>query len=302
MNSWRDSTKCQYDSYTKQFCVFCKRIKVNPLKATVSQGLEFLHSLHVRGLSYSSINTARSAISSFLSIGSRKIEFGSHKLVCQYMKGIFNLKPSLPRYTSIWDPNKVLKRLSRQQPRRKVSLKVLTLKVVVLLSLLSVQRIQTLHAIRLENVSFTDDFVQIVISEPLKTSTTSRHLEPLMFKKFDANKRLCIYRYLHEYIERTRSLRGAETSLFVSYQKPHAKVSKDTISRWIRIVLCQSGINIGRFKAHSTRAASASKAANFVSMNRVLRAGGWSTDSTFRKHYKLPTIHISVQTAVLQNV
>ena len=28
-----------------------------------------------------------------------------------------------------------------------------------------------MHAIRLENVSFTDDFVQIVISEPLKTST-----------------------------------------------------------------------------------------------------------------------------------
>ena len=48
------------------------------------------------GVGYSSVGAARSALSSALIIGNR-ISFEKHPLVQQFMKGIFNLTPALPR-------------------------------------------------------------------------------------------------------------------------------------------------------------------------------------------------------------
>ena len=135
------------------------------------------------------------------------------------------------------------------------------------------------------DISFNDSCVQILITEVLKTSTAHRHLDPLIFKKFSDNPRLCIYRHIQLYIDKTRLLRRSEDFLFVSYQKPHLRVHKSTISRWIRMVLNFSGVDTSVFKAHSTRAASASRAAKFASISCILNAGGWSGQSTFERHY-----------------
>ena len=78
------------------------------------------------------------------------------------MKGIFNLKPSLPKHVSIWDPSTVLKYLETLGPYRKIPLKLLTLKVATLLALLTVQRVQTLHALCINNISFTDEFSELL--------------------------------------------------------------------------------------------------------------------------------------------
>ena len=67
--------------------------------------------LHRRlGLGYSAINTARSALSSVIMLG-HNTTFGEHPLVTRFLKGIFELKPSLPRYSVIWDVGTVLKYL-----------------------------------------------------------------------------------------------------------------------------------------------------------------------------------------------
>jgi hypothetical protein len=70
---------------------------------------------------------------------------------------------------------------------------------------------------------------------------------------------------------------------------PHQKVSKQTISNWIKTVLKKSGINTKSFKAHSTRAASMSTAnlAN-VPIQSILKMAGWKLDCTFRKFYNKP--------------
>jgi len=67
-------------------------------QVTVNDGLEFLTSLYRQGLGYSAINTARSVLSAIITLGD-KTTFGEHPLVTCFMKGIFELKPSLPRYT-----------------------------------------------------------------------------------------------------------------------------------------------------------------------------------------------------------
>ena len=173
------------------------------------------------------------------------------------------------------------------------------LKTITLLAFLTVQRMQTLYLLKVDDFSFTQDYVQITVSSALKTSRPNHHIEPIIFKKYDANKRLCVFRHIRSYLNRTRVVRGAETQFFISYLKPHAKVTRQTLSRWIKHVLCRSGIDISVFCPHSTRASSASKARIFVPIEKILKAGAWSGESSFQKHYNLPSISVPVQDALL---
>jgi hypothetical protein len=67
------------------------------------------------------------------------------------LKGVFETKPALPRYTCIWDVEIVLKYLKNLGPNTELTLKLLTLKLVMLLGLLSGQRCQTLHSLNIED-------------------------------------------------------------------------------------------------------------------------------------------------------
>ena len=72
--------------------------------------VEFLSSLYYSGLSCSAINTARCALSTIL-INDTGITIGNSPLAKRIMKGIFELRPTSPRYDFIWDVNIVLKYL-----------------------------------------------------------------------------------------------------------------------------------------------------------------------------------------------
>ena len=65
---------------------------------------------------------------------------------------------------------------------------------------------------------------------------------------------------LKEYLQRIESPHDTVSQLLISFQKSHKAVSRNTISRWIRIVMQMSAINLAVYKAHSTRAASVSAA------------------------------------------
>ena len=100
-----------------------------------------------------------------------------------------------------------------------------------------------------------------------------------------------VVHHLGEYLERTRLLRGDCKQLLISFQKPHGAVSTDTISRWLKLVLKQAGIDINMFKAHSTRAASTSAAASGnVPLSTIMASAGWSNANTFSKFYNKPVI------------
>ena len=66
----------------------------------------------------------------------------------------------------------------------------------------------------------------------------------------------------------------------------HKAVTKDTIARWVKSILQQSGIDTDKFTCHSTRAASTScvKAAG-LNLKQIMQSAGWSNSSTFAKFY-----------------
>ena len=103
--------------------------------------ITFLTTLVKEGLSYSSINTARSAVSSFSL--HRKIPVGSHPIISRFMKGVFNKRPALPK-TVTWDTAKVLQFLKTWHPAKTLSLLQLSIKVVLLCLLVTGQRGQTI--------------------------------------------------------------------------------------------------------------------------------------------------------------
>lgn len=85
----------------------------------------------------------------------------------------------------------------------------------------------------------------------LKTCRPNSSMSDMVLKTYPPDRRLCDYLVLCEYISRTARLRKKCDSLFISYVQPHKEVSRDTIARWIRTVMCAAGVDTTIFKAHS---------------------------------------------------
>ena len=64
------------------------------------------------------------------------------------LKGVFRLRPQLPRYTAVYDPQKILDYIITLPENRHLDMELLAKKLATLLCLLSAQRAQTIRAIR----------------------------------------------------------------------------------------------------------------------------------------------------------
>lgn len=246
--------------------------------------VHFLTELFEQGKSYSTLNTARCALSTFL-VNKAGITIGNCANIKRFMKGVFELRPPMPRYKFIWDVSIVLDYLCNF-PNEEIQLNVLSYKCVMLLALCSLQRVQTLHSINVYDIRFEYDRVYIPIFKLLKNFTAKRNKLVITLKHFDSNSAICPALTLKEYIRRTVPIRGKSKQLFISFQKPHNPVSKSSLSRWISTVMEEAGIDITQFKSHSTRAAASSAAkANDIPIDEIINTAGWSNAAVFHKFY-----------------
>ena len=299
LSAWRKNTKCSYTQYIKKWEMYAHKEGLHKISPTLEQALNFLSYLYQCGLSYSAICTARSALSSFLQITDCP-NFGSNRFTKLFIKGIFELRPNLPKYQSIWNVDIVLNYLEKLSPVNNICLKYLTFKLVTLIALLSGQRCQTLSLLKLSEMALSDNKCIFHVQSLLKQSRSGKHLHHIEIISYPVNKNLCIITTLKEYISRSSILRS-DDQLFLSYKKPHKAVSKETIARWIRITLNKAGINTNKFKPHSTRSASTSAAAAAgASINCIMKAAGWSQESTFRKFYN-KDVNVNFGDKILKN-
>jgi len=206
------------------------------------------------------------------------------------MRGVFNLRPALPKNTVTWDVEKVLKFLEAWGPAKFLSLRQLTLKVTMLLLLLSGQRGQTVWLIDIRNLSISNNVLKCRIGDLLKTTTPKNHQSELVFSGYPPNRRLCIVTYIKAYLDRTAPLRKGNTKLLISFKAPHNCVSRDTIRRWAKTIMTLAGIDLNIFTPHSTRAASTSKVAGKIPLNTLLKTAGWRRKSTFAVFYQKPIL------------
>ena len=124
-----------------------------------------------------------------------------------------------------------------------ITLKELPYKLVMLLTLLSGRRCQTLHCLSVSSLKMSDSKCVFAVDVLLKQSPKGKHLAPLEFLAFPQNEKLCIVSVLKEYLCRTKEIRGKENQLLLSYQVPHKPVSKNTLARWLRHALNRAGVD-----------------------------------------------------------
>lgn len=168
----------------------------------------------------------------------------------------------------------------------------------MLLSLLSAQRSQTLHLLDVKFMDLTFSKVTFKIMDMVKQTRPGYHLKDIVLTGYAPDRRLCIITVLKEYLSRTLDIRGRETKLLLCTVAPHKQASRQTISKWVRQVLKDAGIDTSKFAPHSTRAAATSAAARaHVPIDTILKTAGWSKDSMFRKYYEKP---VNVDTGFTQ--
>ena len=302
MQSWSVNTHKQYQPYVAQWLEFCSGRQSNPYDPPIGTVLDFLVALHEKGLKYSTLNTARSAISAVV-LPTNNHTIGTHPLVSRFMRGIYKCNPPTPRYQTTWNVQTVLTYLSSQDSVEKLDLKSLTLKLLMLIALLSAQRGQSIHMLDTACMKVTVSSYEFSLPEHVKQSRPNFKTPSVKYLRRTPSTKLCVCSHLTEYIRRTKSLRGAETKLFISFVNPHKRVSRDTISRWIRTTMQSAGIDISMFKPHSTRMAATSKAKGAsIPLQEILRTAGWSSSGTFDRFYDKPLMEESTfASAVLNN-
>ena len=254
----------------------------------MSMVLNFLAEEYFAGAAYSSLNILRSSMSSFLP-PCEGHPIGSHPLVVRFMRGVFNLRPPQPRYTTTWDAGVVLNYLRTLVPNDQISLEQLTHKLVMLIALISGKRAHTIAYILPRDSIVSESSVTFHIKHIIKTSKPGKPVPVIQLSAYPEDDRICVLQALRQYLLRTSNFRGGNQYLFVSINRPHRNVSPQTISRWLKGVLHLSGIDTSIYKAHSTRAASTSAAfRSGMAIDTILSTAGWSSARTFAKFYQKP--------------
>lgn len=291
-SSWRGSTTKAYESAWRRWASWCAARKVDPFSTTLTNILDFLTEMYNEDKEHSTINSYRSAISTFHA----KIDgvpAGQHPMVSRLMQGIFNTRPSKPRYTSVWDVEIVLDHIKNMPPSNELRLTELAGKLAMLMALTNADRASDLHLLDLNLKQVFSHGVRFQIAGLSKTrrSGPPREVTYFSFKECEA---ICPVATLEVYERRTADLRATDRDanpLFIACVKPHKPVTSSTISRWVRNLMQASGVDVSTFKSHSTRAASTSAATSLgVSVKDIMKTANWTSESTFKRFYLKPIL------------
>lgn len=245
--------------------------------------IEFLTEVFNSGSQYGTVNCYRSAIS--LLVG----PIAQDERLTRFFKGVFRLRPPLPRYNVTWDTSKLLDYLATLYPNETLSFEQLSKKCTTLLAIVTAHRVQTLSKISILNITACTDQIIIKIPELIKTSRLGNRQPTLYLPYFNERVEICPANTLNCYIEKSKEFRKSE-QLFIGIRKPHNRVTSQTISRWIKTTLKDGGIDVSVFSAHSTRHAATSKAfKQGISLDLIFKTAGWSGNSTtFARYYSRP--------------
>uniref|UniRef100_A0A146MI88 Tyr recombinase domain-containing protein n=1 Tax=Lygus hesperus TaxID=30085 RepID=A0A146MI88_LYGHE len=284
MRSISDATIKQYSVSYKRWGLFCQEKVLDPWDPTPSSMVAFFqHVMDSSNISYNSINSYRAALSLIA-----RSQVGCDPLVSRFLKGVARLRPPAPRYNITWNPYTVLDFLDREFSE----IGELSKKLVTLFLLATGHRLQTIHLIRMGEISFSaTSGVRIKITDPIKCSGPNKKQPLISIPPLQEKPNLCVVKNLQKYIDLTAPIRPtAEDFLFIISRPPYNRASKATLSRWVLSTLSDAGVDTSIFKPHSTRHAATSAASRAgVSIDIIRQSAGWSQRSdVFTQFYNRP--------------
>ena len=304
--SRRKGTKSAYECAWRKWTSWCSEQQVDPIQATLADVINFLSYIFHDGREYNTLNLYRSALSAYHpKIGSWKV--GQHPQIIEFMRGVFNRRPPVPRYTDTWDVDQVLQYIKDMGGNRSLSDKSLTLKLTMLLGLTNVGRAQEIQSL---NPLLMQDYGQRIVWPIAKLTKVKRPTKPsVSFEliQFDEDELLDVVQCLRVYLQRTHGWRitvSRQEQLLLAIVKPHHPVAVSTVSRWLKELMGLAGIDTERYKGHSVRSAATSKTmTQGLNIGQILERANWSKANTFYRFYyrNLPNEQESFQNRVLQS-
>ena len=184
------------------------------------------------------------------------LELSDHPLMKRFVKGVFHLRPPLPKYTQVWDVGMVIAYIhSLGCTNDQLSLKDLTMKLTALLSILT-QRISSISYLSVSHMFIEEDKVIFTPVQLSKHHRQGRKILPII---------------IHGY------------PIMAIHGYPWS-----SIARWLKQVLRLAGVDSSVFTAHSFRSSSTSSAkAAAIPVATILGRGQWTSERTWRNHYDL---------------
>ena len=282
--SWAASTAHTYEVVAKKWLAYTSLYNVNPTTPDVYQCLEFLTRQYDTGVGYSTINTSRSFLSAFITIGSTPL--GEHPLIVKFVKGTKRKRPPGGKIKSIWDPVPVLNHLRAWGDIQSLSYDRLTQRTLLLFLLATGQRLQALFLMLRKDMAWGENCLTITYSTRMKSNDPSTNPLVLNFTKH-VDEELCIYSHLKVYVADPRSFK-AEPYVVSTIRQPSHRASANTISKIVRNTLTILGV-AEEYTAYSARHASTSAAARAnIPIPTILASAGWAAESTFAAFYQRP--------------
>ena len=284
--SWRSETQTRYGYVIKKWEAYCRQWHIDPIHTPVANVLNFLGQRFHEGAGYRSICACRSALNTVVSLH-EGLELSDHPLMKRFVKGVFHLRPPLPKYTQVWDVGMVIAYIrSLGCTNDQLSLKDLTMKLTALLSILTAQRISSISYLSVSHMFIEEDKVIFTPVQLSKHHRQGRKILPITIHGYPLDPRLCVIRTLREYMSRRQDI--VADSLVLTHRKPRRPATKSSIARWLKQVLRLAGVDSSVFTAHSFRSSSTSSAkAAAIPIATILGKGQWTSERTWRNHYDL---------------
>ena len=284
-HTWRPSTRKCYITHINRWALWAIENNVKVLDPPLAAVLKYLRMYFEKGVGYGAINAARCALSLILPRAQGNT-IGEHFLVKWFCKSCHEQRPPQPRYDSFWNVKVVLDWVVSISHNSDLSLKLLSYKLTILLLLVSSQRGQTILNLNTDRMTVEDKMVTFKMKVLLKHNQLGQPLDSIRFHAYTSEKKLCVVRTIKSYLFRTKEIRKNNTQLLLSYIGPHEPISRATLARWTINVLKLAGIDVEKYKAHSTRGASASSAqAMGANLNAIMRNASWRDTQSFAKFY-----------------
>ncbi|KAM9955109.1 hypothetical protein ACTFIW_008773 [Dictyostelium discoideum] len=286
MKSWEPSTLKVYSSSYTRFRNFCTLNSLNPANITLVVFMDYLTHLfkHKPPLAFSTINGHRSMLNQLLLLKNHN-DIVNDPFITRIMTGIHKLRPSSAKYQEIWDANQVFKHLSTIKVIPKYTYTALLKKTLVLCKMFGLARSSDLVKWSFNGLIITPDSIKgpvVNAKEQRKGVLSILELTSLD----DTNSQVCPVRHLSTYLRASKGRRKPRSGDSVFIQNEGKPLDVKEINIIVLSTLSSSGIDISKFKSHSTRSAMASLLlSNNVPFHVVKKMGRWKSNDTVDTFY-----------------
>ena len=294
-NAWRKATQEQMNTQVKRWTEFCDMYQHTYFDITFAKVMGFLEYLQDQKINYTSKCKGRRMLNVALSLVGKPLTESQNAIIRKFLTAFNTNPPIMKKHQETWDASILLDYLVAQGHNEQLTFAVLSGKLSLLILLTQSCHTSEIMQLDLKHMRVYKDKIEFTLPVPTKTFNERNYkktqgLQKMSIRKFRGDTLLCPLTTLMSYLNRTNSVCGNVTQLFILLTSGDIKVaSQTTVVRWSKNIMTGNGL--GDFKMHSTRSASSTHSLLMgTSLDNIMCNVGWQRASTFITSYMKPVV------------